>query len=81
MANPYSLENHKVRKSFNLDFAPHFGMFENHAGADLLDQIAFMADSGFKSLEDNGLMKRTPEIQEKRIFRHSWNGTWQRLSG
>lgn len=50
---------------FNLKYAPHFGMFKNHAGEDLLDQLTFMAEHGFKGLEDNGLMKRTPEMQEK----------------
>lgn len=52
-------------KPFTLDFAPHFGMFKEHAGEDLLDQLSFMADMGFRSLEDNGMMKRTPELQEK----------------
>lgn len=50
---------------FKMKFAPHFGMFEDHAGKDLLDQLSFMADMGFKALEDNGMMKRTPEEQEK----------------
>jgi hydroxypyruvate isomerase len=52
-------------KPFTLNYAPHFGMFENHAGKDLLDQLSFMADMGFKSMEDNGMMKRAPEMQEK----------------
>lgn len=65
IAKPNSLEKLKLIQSFNLNFAPHFGMFENHAGKDLLDQLSFMADSGFRALEDNGLMKRTPEMQEK----------------
>lgn len=51
--------------TFTLNYAPHFGMFENHAGKDLLDQLSFMADVGFRALEDNGMMKRTPEMQEK----------------
>ena len=50
---------------FKLNYAPHFGMFKEHAGEDLLDQLSFMADMGFRSLEDNGMMKRTPELQEK----------------
>lgn len=50
---------------FNLDYAPHFGMFKHHAGDDLLDQITFMHEKGFRSLEDNGMMGRTPEMQEK----------------
>lgn len=52
-------------KPFNMKFAPHFGMFEAHAGKDLLDQLSFMADQGFRALEDNPMMKRTPEMQEK----------------
>lgn len=51
--------------TFNLDYAPHFGMFKNLAGEDLLDQITFMHERGFRSLEDNGMMRRTPEMQEK----------------
>jgi hydroxypyruvate isomerase len=50
---------------FNLKYAPHFGMFQNHAGEDLLDQLTFMAEHGFRGLEDNGLMGRSPEMQEK----------------
>ena len=50
---------------FNLDYAPHFGMFKQHAGEDLLDQLTFMHERGFRSLEDNGMMGRTPEMQEK----------------
>lgn len=52
-------------KTFTLNYAPHFGMFENHAGKDLLDQLSFMADQGFRSLEDNRMMSRTPEVQEQ----------------
>ena len=51
--------------TFNLDYAPHFGMFKNLAGDDLLDQITYMHERGFRSLEDNGMMRRTPEMQEK----------------
>lgn len=50
---------------FKLKYAPHFGMFEDHAGEDLLDQLSFMADMGFRAVEDNRMMKRTPEMQEK----------------
>ena len=50
---------------FNLNYAPHEGMFVHHAGSDLFDQIKFMADTGFTAFEDNGMMERTPEIQEK----------------
>ncbi|HLR24334.1 MAG TPA: TIM barrel protein [Fodinibius sp.] len=50
---------------FNLNYAPHFGMFRHHGGNDLIDQLKFMADAGFTGLEDNGLMGRSPEMQEK----------------
>lgn len=52
-------------KPFKLLYAPHFGMFENHAGKDLIDQISFMHDQGFRAFEDNGMMGRTPEMQTK----------------
>ncbi|GGF31128.1 hydroxypyruvate isomerase family protein [Echinicola rosea] len=54
-----------IRQHFNLNYAPHFGMFKNHAGNDLVDQINFMAEQGFPALEDNGLMKRSPEDQKR----------------
>ncbi|RBQ01889.1 hydroxypyruvate isomerase family protein [Pedobacter miscanthi] len=52
-------------KTFNLDYAPHQGMFENHAGKSFLDQIQFMYDKGFRSIEDNGYLGRPVEEQEK----------------
>jgi hydroxypyruvate isomerase len=50
---------------FNLDYAPHFGMFKSHAGDDLVDQLKFMAYQGFRSLEDNGLLGRSVEDQNR----------------
>ncbi|WP_343522356.1 TIM barrel protein [Pedobacter sp.] len=52
-------------KTFNLDYAPHQGMFQNHAGKSFLDQIRFMYDKGFRSIEDNGYLGRPVEEQEK----------------
>ncbi len=49
---------------FKLHYAPHFGMFENSAGKDLLDQLQFMSDTGFTAMEDNGMMGRTVEMQK-----------------
>lgn len=61
------LENDTLKKKpeFKLKYAPHFGMFKNSAGDDLIDQLKFMADQGFTALEDNGLMKRDVAMQEK----------------
>lgn len=55
----------KGKYQFKLNYAPHFGMFENHAGKDLMDQLKFMADMGFTALEDNGMMARPVDVQEK----------------
>ncbi|MGF1924273.1 MAG: hydroxypyruvate isomerase family protein [Bacteroidia bacterium] len=52
-------------KKFNMDYAPHQGMFQNHAGKDFLDQIQFMYDRGFRSIEDNGYLRRPVDEQEK----------------
>ncbi|WP_247236958.1 hydroxypyruvate isomerase family protein [Telluribacter sp. SYSU D00476] len=55
----------QAKNNFKLKYAPHFGMFENSAGKDPIDQLKFMADMGFKALEDNGMMGRPVEMQEK----------------
>ncbi len=57
--------NPDTARKFKLKYAPHFGMFENSAGKDLIDQLKFMADQGFTAMEDNGMMGRTPEMQSK----------------
>lgn len=48
---------------FTLDYAPHFGMFAASAGPDLLDQLRFAADQGFRSWEDNPMKDRPVEEQ------------------
>lgn len=53
------------RRRFKLKYAPHFGMFEHHAGADPIEQLKFIADQGFTALEDNGMMGRPAEEQER----------------
>jgi hydroxypyruvate isomerase len=60
-----ALGSNKVEPTFNMDFAPHFGMFKNSAPGGIFDELRFMADQGFRSLEDNGLLKRSVEDQEK----------------
>lgn len=50
---------------FKLNYAPHDGMFKNNGGTDFMDQIRFMHDQGFRAIEDNGLLKRSVEDQEK----------------
>jgi hydroxypyruvate isomerase len=43
-------------------------MFQHHAGKDLMDQLQFMADQGFRAFEDNS-MKQRPVATQERIGR------------
>jgi hydroxypyruvate isomerase len=60
-----SFAGNHAKPTFNMDFAPHFGMFKNSAPGGIFDELRFMADQGFRSLEDNGLLKRSVEDQTK----------------
>jgi hydroxypyruvate isomerase len=51
---------------FSLAYAPHFGMFRHTAGDDLVSQLDFMADEGFRALEDNDMRQR-PVAEQERI--------------
>jgi len=50
---------------FTMNYAPHFGMFRHSAGEDLIDQLQFMYDQGFRALEDNGMKGREIKMQDK----------------
>ena len=50
---------------YNLNYAPHLGMFKASAGNDPIDQLNFMADQGFRSFEDNDMRTRSVKLQEK----------------
>ena len=50
---------------FKLKYAPGFGLFEESAGKDPIDQLKFIADEGFTAMFDNDLPKKPPELQEK----------------
>lgn len=65
LASGLALTGTETKKhSFRLAYAPHFGMFENSAGKNLIDQLKFMADAGFTALEDNDLMPRSTADQQ-----------------
>ncbi len=55
----------REKHSFKLNYAPHFGMFSNIAGEDPIDQLKFMADTGFTAMEDNGMKDKPKELQER----------------
>ena len=65
-ANVASGAQPTASRPFALDFAPHFGTFRHSAGADLVDQLKFAADCGFRAWEDNQ-MKARPVEEQKRI--------------
>ena len=60
-----SLNIFQNTNKFNLKYAPHFGMFKNLAGDNLIDQLNYIAEQGFTAFEDNNLKKRTVDFQEK----------------
>ena len=49
---------------FKLKYAPHLGQFKTLAGGDPIDELKFMADQGFRAIEDNGMMKREVSLQK-----------------
>lgn len=51
--------------TFNLNYAPHLGMFKMHAGEDAVAQLEFMAANGFKAFEDNDMRLRPYEEQNR----------------
>ncbi len=63
--NNLSSLNYMKEKTFNLDYAPHQGMFKASAGANFLDEIQYMYDLGFRSIEDNGMPGRDVQEQQK----------------
>ncbi|RAI98715.1 hydroxypyruvate isomerase [Chitinophaga skermanii] len=67
VANTVAKEDEKpaAANTFNLNYAPHDGMFTNTVGKDFLDQIKYMHEQGFRAIEDNGMMGRDVALQEK----------------
>ena len=57
--------NSFAKNKFNLNYAPHLGMFKNTVGDDPIDQINYMADLGFRAFEDNGMSSRSVDLQNK----------------
>ena len=65
-ATPISYNKKIIKKhNFNLNYAPHLGMFKHHVGNDPIDQLNFMADIGFKAFEDNDMRNRDVSLQKK----------------
>jgi hydroxypyruvate isomerase len=66
-SSDFIIPNKEMIKSttFKLDYAPHQGMFSATAGKNFLDEIKYMHDLGFRSIEDNGMTGRSIEEQTK----------------
>lgn len=62
-AHPHVAYGHK--QPFRLKYAPHFGMFKHSAGDDLIDQLKFAAEHGFRAWEDTGLKNRPVRVQDQ----------------
>ncbi|MDY7395759.1 TIM barrel protein [Aureibaculum sp. 2210JD6-5] len=63
--NLFAKSNKTIYKNqFPLKYAPHAGMFAKMAGADIIDQLNFIADQGFTAFEDNGMKNRPISEQE-----------------
>ncbi|MGI9531466.1 hydroxypyruvate isomerase family protein [Lutimonas sp.] len=60
----YAFDRSAQAYKFNLNYAPHLGMFKNLAGEDPIDQLNFIADQGFTAFEDNGMKGRTVALQK-----------------
>ena len=61
----FSSDTDNSRYNFNLNYAPHLGMFTNSAGTDPVDQLKFMYDQGFTAFEDNNMKKRDVSLQNR----------------
>ncbi len=66
LASTNILDPFSSKHTFNLKYAPHIGMFEAHAGKDVVSQLEFMAEQGFTAFEDNDMRKR-PLAEQKRM--------------
>ena len=64
-AKATSPDNTTDNKPFNLNYGIHDGTFKNSAGNNFLDQIQFGYDMGFRAIEDNGMMARPVDEQQK----------------
>lgn len=65
LANKAKTNNQIDTTPYKLHYAIHDGMFSNTAGPDFIEQIKYAHSIGFSAIEDNGMMSRTPEMQQK----------------
>ena len=56
-----------MKNQFKLKYAPHIGSFNHWGGKDPIDQIKFMADLGFKAIEDSGFVSPLVSFNSTRM--------------
>ncbi|TRZ46407.1 hydroxypyruvate isomerase family protein [Robertkochia solimangrovi] len=65
-ASAFNITSFQEQKtSFRLNYAPHIGMFKELGGKSVVDQLRFMAASGFRAFEDNEMRNRPIAEQEQ----------------
>ena len=66
IADPVSswATSQKKEKPFNMKFSPEFGIFKEVVGKDVIDQIKWGYDQGFRSWENTRLKSRPIQEQE-----------------
>lgn len=62
-ASPFA--ESKTKEMFQLNYAPHLGMFKEHGGNDPIGELEFMAAEGFRAFEDNEMKNREKRLQKK----------------
>ncbi|CAG5000480.1 hypothetical protein DYBT9275_02472 [Dyadobacter sp. CECT 9275] len=60
-----SASNPKKEKPFHMKFSPEFGIFKELPGKDIIDQIKWGYDQGFRAWENTWLTRRPVEEQER----------------
>ena len=55
----------KANKPFNMKFSPEFGIFKELVGKDLVDQIKWGYDQGFRAWESTWLASKSVQDQER----------------
>lgn len=67
-------QSRDLGEPFNLNYAPHFGMFSQSAPGGALNELDFMAEQGFRSMEDNGMKGRSLDMQKQIAARMEKHG-------
>lgn len=65
LSTPVAAQSGKAAKPFRMKFSPEFGIFKELGGKDIIDQIKWGYDQGFRAWENTWLTRRPVEEQER----------------